>query len=88
MNSLTLRFATPTVVTLAIVCVIGTAVIASAQLLSELGSDICRAPASEVAAEASFLANCPCGKPGPHLGRPPSHRRSGPGLVSRAPSEI
>ena len=56
MHSLTRRFATPTVVTLAIVCVIGTAVIASAQLLSELGSDICRAPASAVTAEASFLA--------------------------------
>jgi hypothetical protein len=56
MHSLTRRFATPTVVTLAIVCVIGTAVVASPQLLSELGSDICRAPASEVTAEASFLA--------------------------------
>ena len=54
MNSLTRRFATTTVVTL--VCVLGTAVIASAQLLSELGLDICRAPASEVTAEASFLA--------------------------------
>jgi hypothetical protein len=56
MNSLTRRFATPTVATLAIVCVIGTAVVASAQLLSELGPDICGAPASEVTAEASFLA--------------------------------
>ena len=56
MSSLTRRFAAPTAATLAIVCVIGTAVIASAQLLSELGPDICRAPASEVAAEASFLA--------------------------------
>ena len=56
MNSLTRRFATPTVVTLAIVCVIGTAVIASAQLLSELGSDICTAPATAVTAQASFLA--------------------------------
>ena len=56
MHSLTRRFATATVVTVAIVCVIGTAVIASAQLLSELGSDICRAPASAVTAEASFLA--------------------------------
>ena len=55
MHSLTRRFATATVVTLAIVCVIGTAVIASPQLLSELGSDICRAPASVVTAEASFL---------------------------------
>jgi hypothetical protein len=56
MNSFTRHFATPTVVTLAIVCVIGTAVIASAQLLSELRSDICGAPGSEVTAEASFLA--------------------------------
>jgi hypothetical protein len=56
MHSLTRRFATATVVTLAIVCVIGTAVIASAQLLSELGFDICRPPASAVTAQASFLA--------------------------------
>ena len=56
MSSLTRRFAAPTAATLAIVCVLGTAVIAPAQLLSELGPDICRAPASEVAAEASFLA--------------------------------
>ena len=56
MNSFTRRFATPTVLTLAIVCVIGTAVIASAQRLSELRPDICGAPGSEVTAEASFLA--------------------------------
>jgi len=56
MNSFTRLFATPMVLTLAIVCVFGTAVIASAQLLSELCPDICGPPGSEVTAEASFLA--------------------------------
>ena len=56
MNSPTRRFATPTMATLAIVCVIGTALSASAPLVSGLGPDICGAPAFELTAEASFLA--------------------------------
>jgi DUF305 family protein family protein len=56
MNSLTRRFATPTGVTVAIVCVIGTAAIASAQLLSKFGPDICAVPPAEVTAKPSFLA--------------------------------
>jgi hypothetical protein len=56
MSSLTRHFVRPTAVTLPILFVVGTAFLASAQLLPMADPDICAAPVSGVGAEGSFLA--------------------------------
>src|SRR5262245_22520447 len=56
MNSLTRDSVTPKVAPLAVVWVVGTIFLASAQPLPTLDPEICATPASDVGAEASFLA--------------------------------
>src|SRR5215475_14520196 len=55
MNSLTRDSVTLKVAPLAVVCVVGTIFLASAQPLPTLDPEICSTPASDVGAEASFL---------------------------------
>ena len=55
MSSLTRHLVRPTAVTLSILFVVGTAFLASAQLLPMADPDICATPVSGVGAEASFL---------------------------------
>ena len=56
MNSLTRDSAMLTVATLAVVCVVGTVIFASARPLPASDPEICARPTSDVGAEASFLA--------------------------------
>src|SRR5215468_403102 len=56
MNSLTRDSVTLKVAPLAVVCVVGTIFLASAQPLPTLDPEICATPTSDVGAEASFLA--------------------------------
>jgi Domain of unknown function (DUF305) len=56
MSSLTRHLVRPSAATLLILLVVGTAFLASAQLLPMADPDICATPVSRVGAEASFLA--------------------------------
>ena len=56
MSSFTRHLVRPTAVTLSILFVVGTAFLASAQLLPMADPDICTTTGSEVTAEAPFLA--------------------------------